>query len=60
MSNVTKARIAYVEAAPEYGEMEVRDLILALLAFSDLVEHANRALGGKQRIKVKFNQDSII
>ncbi len=45
MSSVTKARIAYVGEALENGEMEVRDLVPALLAFSDLVENANRALG---------------
>lgn len=59
MSSVTKARIAYVGEALENGEMEVRDLVPALLAFSDLVENANRALGGEQRIKVMLNQDSL-
>lgn len=59
MSSVTKARIAYVGEALENGEMEVRDLVPALLVFSDLVENANRALGGEQRIKVMLNQDSL-
>ena len=59
MSNLAKARIAYVGSALENGEMEVRELVPALLAFSDLVEYANRALGGEQKIKIKLNQDSL-
>ncbi|MBQ6298706.1 MAG: hypothetical protein IJK81_13665 [Selenomonadaceae bacterium] len=59
MSNPVKARIAYVGSSLENGEMEIRELVPALLAFSDLVEHANRVLGGKQRIKVMLNQDSL-
>lgn len=59
MNQTAKARIAYVGPALENGEMDVRDLAPALLAFSDLVESANKALGGERRIKVTLNQNSI-
>lgn len=59
MSDTAKARIAYVGTALENGEMEIRELVPALLAFSDLIENANRVLGGDRKIKVMLNQDSL-
>lgn len=59
MSDTAKARIAYVGTALENGEMEVRELVPALLAFADLIENANRVLGGDRKIKVMLNEDSL-
>ncbi len=54
-----KARIAYTGPALEQGEMPVRDLAPALLAFAHLVENSYRAIGGQQNVKVLLNQDSL-
>ncbi len=54
-----KARIAYNGPALTSGEMDVHDLAPALLAFADLIDNANKTLGGKQKIKVFLNQDSL-
>nr|DAU13126.1 MAG TPA: hypothetical protein [Caudoviricetes sp.] len=54
-----KARIAYNGPAIENGEMDVRDLAPALIAFADLVESVNHVLEGEQQIKVLLNQDSL-
>lgn len=54
-----KARIAYNGPAIENGEMDVRDLAPALIAFADLVESVNNVLKGEQKIKVMLNQDSL-
>ena len=54
-----KARIAYNGTAIENGEMDVRDLAPALIAFADLVESVNNVLDGEQSIKVMLNQDSL-
>lgn len=54
-----KARIAYSGLAIENGEMDVRDLAPALIAFADLVESVNLVLKGEQKIKVMLNQDSL-
>lgn len=54
-----KARIAYAGPALEQGEMSVRDLAPALLAFAHLVENSYRAIGGKDSVKVLLNQDSL-
>lgn len=59
METARKARIAYNGAALSNGEMDVRELAPALLAFSDLVGNAHRVLGGKQKIRVLLTQDSI-
>lgn len=59
MSNTMKARIAYTGSALNNGEMDVRELAPALLAFADLVKYANHEIGGKGEIKVAINQDSI-
>lgn len=59
METTRKARIAYNGPALSNGEMDVRELAPALLAVSDLVGNAHRALGGKQKIRVLLNQDSI-
>ena len=59
MTQSAKARIAYVGPALDNGEMDVRELAPALLAFAGLVESANAAIGGKQNIRVMLNQDSI-
>ena len=45
--------------AIENGEMDVRDLAPALIAFADLVESVNNVLKGEQKIKVMLNQDSL-
>lgn len=54
-----KARIAYTGPALSNGEMDVRDLAPALLAFADLVNKANTVIGGEHAVKVLLNQDSI-
>ncbi len=54
-----KARIAYNGPALESGAMDVRDLAPALIAFADLVDNANRVIGGKNKIRVYLNGDSI-
>lgn len=54
-----KARIAYAGPALEQGEMSVRELAPALLAFAHLVENSYRAIGGKDSVKVLLNQDSL-
>lgn len=59
MEKTAKARIAYSGPALETGDMDVRELAPALIAFADLVENANRVLGGQQKIRVMLNQDSI-
>ncbi len=59
MNNSAKARIAYAGPALDNGEMDVRELAPALLAFADLVEAANIAIGGERKIRVMLNEDSI-
>lgn len=59
MNTSARARIAYTGPALERGEMDVRELAPALIAFADLVEHANSAIGGKQKIRLMLNEDSI-
>lgn len=54
-----RARIAYDGPDIANGEMDVRELAPALMAFADLVEHANRVIGGEHEIKVMLNQDSL-
>ena len=59
MSKVAKARIAYTGPALDQGVMDVRDLAPSLLAFADLVNDVNKAIGGEQKIQVLLNQDSL-
>lgn len=59
MGRTAKARIAYVGDALNNGEMEVRELAPALMAFADLVESAHYALGGTDPIRILLNQDSL-
>ena len=59
MSKIAKARIAYTGKALENGEMDVKELAPALIAFADLVESASVAIGHNQKIRVMLNQDSI-
>lgn len=59
MRTTRKARIAYDGPAIANGEMDVRELAPALIAFSDLVANANKVLGGTREIKVMLNQDSL-
>lgn len=59
MAKSVKARIAYTGKALENGEMNVRELAPALLAFADLVKFANKEIGSESKIKVLMNQDSI-
>ena len=59
MNNAIKARIAYNGPALSNGEMDVRSLAPALIAFADLVDNANRVIGGENRIRVLLNEDSI-
>ena len=59
VSEIKKARIAYSGKALDDGTMPVRDLAPALLAFSELVENAYKAIGGERQIKVLLNQDSL-
>lgn len=54
-----KARIAYIGLALDDGEMDVRELAPALLAFADLVKYMNKIIGGEDEIRVTINQDSI-
>lgn len=59
MNKTAKARIAYVGDALTNGEMDVKDLAPALIAFADLIESAHHALGGEEHIRVLLNQDSL-
>jgi hypothetical protein len=59
MCMTRKARIAYDGPIISEGEMDVRDLAPALIAFADLVEHASSVIGNEHKIKVMLNQDSI-
>lgn len=59
MGKTAKARIAYVGKSLTNGEMDVKDLAPALIAFADLVESAHHALGGEENIRVLLNQDSL-
>ncbi|MBR4909387.1 MAG: hypothetical protein IKZ43_10295 [Acidaminococcaceae bacterium] len=59
MDNAIKARIAYNGPALSNGEMDVRSLAPALIAFADLVDNVNRVIGGENRIRVLLNEDSI-
>ena len=54
-----KVRIAYNGSGLTSGEMDVRDLAPALLAFASLVNKANEVIGGERPVKVLLNQDSI-
>lgn len=59
MDQIAKARIAYTGPALDDGSMEVRNLAPALMAFAELVDAANKAIGGEKKIEVKLNQDSF-
>lgn len=59
MSTIEKARIAYTGSSLNDGTMPVKDLAPALLAFTELVESAYRAIGGTKPVKVMLNQDSL-
>lgn len=59
MAYMAKARIAYNGPALDQGLMDVRDLAPALMAFADLVNAANTAIGGDRKIQVMLNQDSL-
>ena len=59
MKATAKARIAYTGAALDGGNMDVRELAPALISFAGLVDSANNAIGGKQKIRVMLNQDSL-
>lgn len=59
MSVSKKARIAYNGPALESGEMDVKSLAPALIAFADLVDNINRVIGGKNKIRVYLNENSI-
>lgn len=59
MPYIAKARIAYNGPALEQGLMDVRELAPALLAFADLINHVNDAIGGDRKIRVMLNQDSL-
>lgn len=59
MNKTEKVRIAYDGPLLASGEMDVKDLAPSLIAFADLVDCANKALGGQDKIKVMLNQDSI-
>lgn len=59
LTQSAKARIAYTGPALVDGAMDVRELAPSLLAFADLIEKANEAIGGEQKIQVLLNQDSF-
>ena len=59
MCNMQKARIAYAGPALTDGEMDVRELAPALIAFAEFVSNAGRAIGCERNIKVMLNQDSL-
>lgn len=59
MNNIQKARIAYTGPVLDNGEMDVRQLAPALIAFAEFVSNAVKATGGEQSIKVMLNQDSL-
>lgn len=54
-----KARIAYNGPALASGEMDVKSLAPALIAFADLVDNVNRVIGGENKIRVLLNENSI-
>lgn len=59
MNMSEKARIAYTGPALADGVMDIRELAPSLLAFAELIENANEALGKEQKIQVLLNQDSF-
>ncbi len=59
MDTMRKARIAYTGPALLDGEMDIRELAPALLAFGDLVEAIHQAIGIKQEVRISLNADSI-
>lgn len=59
MVKAMKARIAYTGPSLDNGEMDIKELAPALIAFADLIESVNTVIGGDQPIKVLVNQDSI-
>lgn len=59
MCTVKKARIAYTGPAVEDGTMPVKELAPALLSFAELVENSYHVIGGKQKVQVLLNQDSL-
>lgn len=59
MCNIQKARIAYAGPALTDGEMDVRELAPALIAFAEFVSNAGKAIGCERNIKVMLNQDSL-
>lgn len=59
MDTTAKTRIAYNGPALASGEMEIKELAPALLAFAELIENANKALGNDRKIQVLLNQDSL-
>lgn len=52
MCSIKKARIAYAGPALTDGEMDVRELAPALIAFAEFVSNAGKAIGCEQNIKV--------
>ena len=59
MCSIKKARIAYAGPALTDGEMDVRELAPALIAFAEFVSNAGKAIGCEQNIKVMINQDTL-
>ena len=55
MCSIKKARIAYAGPALTDGEMDVRELAPALIAFAEFVSNASKAIGCEQNIKVMLN-----
>lgn len=54
--SIKKARIAYAGPALTDGEMDVRELAPALIAFAEFISNAGKAIGCEQNIKVMLNQ----
>ena len=54
MCSIKKARIAYAGPALTDGEMDVRELAPALIAFAEFVSNAGKAIGCEQNIKVIY------
>lgn len=52
MCSIKKTRIAYAGPALTDGEMDVRELAPALIAFAEFVSNAGKAIGCEKNIKV--------
>lgn len=59
MDTMRKARIAYTGPALAEGDMDIRELAPALLAFGNLVEAIHHAVGIEQEVRISINADSI-